>query len=109
MLCHPPCALQQLTCGSQGTDRSQLCSAGGHVSMPAKIGKAAISMPARLAATSAMPEAQQLKQQDAWQDAGEQPSLQLESSTGTLDITAPLHGREQSRASEGWPWVEAFF
>lgn len=77
--------------------------------MPAKKGKAAMSMPARLAATSAMPEAQQPKEQDAQQDAGEQPSLQVESSTGTLDFTATLHRREQSRASEDRPWVEAFF
>ena len=98
--------------GPKGANQPQLFCAGDQqsaISMPAKIGKTAASMPARLAAASAMPEARQPEQQDARQRAEEQPSLQLECSSSTLDFTAPMHGREQSRAVEGRPWAEAFF
>ncbi len=84
------------------------CHAGGYISVPAKIGKAAPSTPAFLAAASATPEAHQPDQQDVHLQAEEQPSMQPEASSGTLDFTAPVQGREQSSAVEGRPWAQAF-
>ena len=77
--------------------------------MPAKIGKEARSRPAFLAAASARPEPLQPDQQDTDLRAEQQPSMQPEASSGTLDFTAPMQGIEQSSPVQGRPWAQAFF
>ena len=76
--------------------------------MPAKIGKEAHSRPAFLAGASATPEAHQPDQQAGHLHAEEQPPVQPEVSSGTLDFAAPVQQREQGSAVQGRPWAQAF-
>ncbi len=88
---------------SRGTSSEEL-DTGGHISVPAKIGKPAPSMAHSLAAMPAVPNQQQRAPQDATPLAEQQHSLQPESSTGTLDCTTPMHGRVQNGAAVVKPW-----
>ena len=88
---------------SRGTSTEEH-DTGGHISVPARIGKTAPSRAQSLAAMPAVPDQQQRALQDAIPLAEQQHSLQPESSTGTLDCTTPMHGKVQSGAAVDQPW-----